>query len=60
MRIIKDTHIDFMGKSRLSGFFSLFLIVAGLVSLTINNGPKLGIDFKGGTMIAVNYSEPVD
>jgi hypothetical protein len=40
MRIIKDTHIDFMGKSRLSGFFSLFLIVAGLVSLTINNGPK--------------------
>ena len=25
-----------------------------------NNGPKLSIDFKGGTMVAVNFTEPVD
>ena len=26
----------------------------------MNGGPKLSIDFKGGTMVAVNYTEPVD
>jgi len=60
MRFIKDTHIDFIGKSRLSGFFSLFLIAAGIISLGLNGGPKLGIDFNGGTMIAVNYTETVN
>lgn len=60
MRIIKDTHIDFMGKTTISSFFSFFLIAAGVLSLVMNGGPKLGIDFNGGTMIAVNYTEPVN
>ncbi|MBL7014361.1 MAG: protein translocase subunit SecF [Candidatus Marinimicrobia bacterium] len=60
MRFIKDTHIDFMSQSRLSGLISLFLIAAGIISLGLNGGPKLGIDFNGGTMIAVNYTETVN
>ena len=28
--------------------------------MVINGGPKLSIDFKGGTMVAVNFTEPVD
>tara|TARA_S200000501_G_scaffold291341_1_gene276542 strand:+ start:8586 stop:9431 length:846 start_codon:yes stop_codon:yes gene_type:complete len=32
----------------------------GAVSLITNGGPKLSIDFKGGTLVAVNFTEPVD
>jgi preprotein translocase SecF subunit len=28
--------------------------------MVMNGGPKLSIDFKGGTMVAVNFTEPVD
>tara|TARA_A100001037_G_C15134195_1_gene630225 strand:+ start:883 stop:1800 length:918 start_codon:yes stop_codon:yes gene_type:complete len=60
MRIIKETRIDFMSKTGIAGILSAFLIIAGITSMVINGGPKLSIDFKGGTLIAVNYTEPVD
>ena len=60
MRIIKDTQIDFMGKSKIAGFLSGTIILVGIISLVINKGPNLSIDFKGGSMVAVNYTEPVD
>jgi preprotein translocase SecF subunit len=28
--------------------------------MVLNEGPKLSIDFKGGTLVAVNYTEPVN
>ena len=34
--------------------------MAGIFSLIINNGPKLSIDFKGGTLIAVKYTKPIN
>jgi preprotein translocase SecF subunit len=34
--------------------------LAGIFSLIINNGPKLSIDFKGGTLIAVKYTKPIN
>jgi preprotein translocase SecF subunit len=60
MRIIKETHIDFMSKTGLAGLLSAVLIVAGVASMVLKGGPKLSIDFKGGTMVAVNYTDPVD
>jgi len=36
------------------------IIVAGAISLIINKGPKLSIDFKGGTIVSVQYLEPVE
>ena len=60
MRIIKETHIDFMAQTGRSGILSIALIVLGIASIVMNGGPKLSIDFKGGTMVAVNYTEPVD
>ncbi len=60
MRIIKDTNINFMNHSRLGGFASLLLILVGFISLVVNGGPKLSIDFKGGTLVAVNFIEPID
>ena len=60
MRIIKKTSIDFMGKIKITKIFSLLIITLGAISLILNNGPKLSIDFKGGTLIAVNYTDAID
>ena len=60
MRIVKDTNIDFMSKTFIASCISALLILVGGVSLITNGGPKLSIDFKGGTLVAVNFTEPVD
>lgn len=60
MRIVKDTNIDFMSRTFIASCISALLIVLGAVSLITNGGPKLSIDFKGGTLVAVNFTEPVD
>ena len=60
MQIIKDSKIDFINNSRFTILLSGALILAGIFSLIINNGPKLSIDFKGGTLIAVQYTKPIN
>jgi len=60
MRIIKKTNIDFLGKTNITTLLSIFLISSGIISMVLNGGPKLSIDFKGGTLVAVNYTEPVN
>jgi len=60
MQIIKDSKIDFMNNTRFTILLSGALILAGIFSLIINNGPKLSIDFKGGTLIAVQYTKPIN
>ena len=60
MRIVKDTHIDFMSRTFIAACFSALLIIVGAVSLITNGGPKLSIDFKGGTLVAVNFTDKVD
>ena len=60
MQIIKNTKIDFLNKSRFSILLSGAIILAGIFSLVINNGPKLSIDFKGGTLITVQYTKSIN
>ena len=60
MRIIKDTNINFMGNTKVAVFVSAVLILAGIGSMITKGGPKLSIDFKGGTLVAVNYTEAMD
>ena len=60
MRIVKDTNIDFMSRTFIASCISALLILVGAVSLITNGGPKLSIDFKGGTLVAVNFTDPVD
>jgi len=60
MQIIKDSKIDFINNSRFTILLSGALLLAGILSLIINNGPKLSIDFKGGTLIAVQYTKPIN
>ncbi|ABL02711.1 protein translocase subunit secF [Candidatus Ruthia magnifica str. Cm (Calyptogena magnifica)] len=51
--------IDFIGKRTYAVIFSVLLVTASIVSLTMN-GFKLGIDFTGGTLIEVGYQQDVD
>ena len=60
MQIIKDSNIDFINNSKFTVLLSGALVLAGIFSLIINNGPNLSIDFKGGTLIAVEYTKPVN
>ncbi len=60
MRLIKETHIKFMDQRRFAFVLSAVVILAGLGSLVFQGGPKLSIDFKGGTMIAVTFNEDAD
>ena len=60
MRIVRDTNINFMNQRKVASIFSAVVIISGLVSLLINGGPKLSIDFKGGTIVSVQYNEEMD
>ena len=60
MELFKQTNFDFLRwKWHFIGA-SLVLSVAGLVSLAINGGPKLGIEFKGGMEMTVNFASAPD
>ncbi len=59
MRILGKTNIDFMGKRRFWYMVSGFVILAGIVSLSIK-GLDYGIDFLGGTELVVRFERPVD
>ena len=60
MRLIKETRIKFMAQSRLGLYLSGAVIGAGIISLILAGGPLLSIDFKGGTFLAVHFTDPVD
>ncbi|MCB1677079.1 MAG: protein translocase subunit SecF [Halioglobus sp.] len=51
--------IDFMGRRKLAAVFSLVLIAVSLVSLATRQ-LNWGLDFTGGTLLEVHYSETAD
>ncbi len=60
MQFVKpDININFIGKSKIAFFISLAMILISIASLVIHGGPKFGIDFAGGTLVQVKFSEPV-
>ena len=60
MRIVKNTKIDFIKYSKSAVTLSAILLLAGIFSLISNKGPKLSIDFNGGTLIAVQYKKEIN
>ncbi|MBT8331478.1 MAG: protein translocase subunit SecF [Deltaproteobacteria bacterium] len=60
MRFIKpDINIDFIGKKKIAFFLSLAFVAVSVLSLIFHGGPKLGIDFAGGTLVQVKFKTPV-
>jgi SecD/SecF fusion protein len=58
MSIVGTTNWDFLGKRKLAGMVSGVLILAGMVTLFSRGKDNLDIDFRGGTMITIEFVEP--
>ena len=60
MELFKSSDIDFVGRRKYFIGLSLLLLVAGAASLIFKGGLKLGIDFKGGTLVYVKFKDAPD
>ena len=57
MDLFKNSNFDFLGKKWPFIIGSLVMITAGLVSLVIHDGPRYGIDFKGGVLMYLKFKQ---
>jgi preprotein translocase subunit SecF len=56
MQLIKpDSKINFVGNIKGALLFSLILIGISFISLITRGGPRLGIDFEGGTLVQIKF-----
>ncbi len=55
MRLFNKTKFNFLNKTKFTTVMSCILIIVGLGSLISNGGPKLSIDFTGGTIIQLKF-----
>lgn len=60
MKLLKETNIDFLGMRKFGFVISGSFILAGLVSLLLQGGPVLSIDFTGGTLAQIQFEDPPD
>ena len=62
LSIIGTTHIHFMKYRKIAFAISGSLILATSAWLVVNGGPRLSVDFAGGTLLEIRTSEilPVD
>ena len=58
IEIIKGANIDFIGKRKLGFGFSTGIIFLSLI-LIFAKGPNFGIDFTGGALLQIRFSEPI-
>ena len=56
--ILKDTHIDFIGKRKIFYIISIIITVVGIGSLFVR-GLNQGIDFTGGRSYVIRFENPV-
>ena len=59
MEIIKaGTTIDFLRHSKLAAFLSATVVLIGIGTLFMRGGLNYGVDFAGGTIVHVKFSDP--
>jgi preprotein translocase SecF subunit len=58
-QLLVDTKFDFMGKRRYAAIVSGVAILISIVSLVAHGGPRLGIDFSGGTLVQILFDKDV-
>lgn len=59
MELLRDINFDFIGKRHIAYAMSGIVILAGIISLAVKEGPDLGIDFTGGVQIYVKFGIPI-
>lgn len=60
MRILKTPDFDFLGTRWIAFAVSAVVIGIGMGALLLSGGPRLGIDFAGGSQIVVRFAETPD
>ena len=60
MELFKITDINFLGYRKHFLLLSGVMIIAGVASMVTKGGLKMGIDFKGGTLVYAKFSESPD
>src|SRR5580693_2282055 len=58
MRLLRDTHIDFMRYRRFWITVSVVLMVVGFFAIFVYRDLNLGIDFAGGTQVTLRFRTP--
>ena len=58
MELFRGVNVDWLGKKWYFLAFSLIFSVAGVLSILFWHGIKLGIDFRGGTLVYVQFEQP--
>jgi preprotein translocase subunit SecF len=60
MQFVKPgVNINFIGKRKIAYIVSAVMMIISIGSLILHGGPRLGIDFQGGTLIQVKFLTPV-
>lgn len=59
MQFFREAHINFLGKRNIFFIVSLTIIFSGILASVILK-PVMGIDFTGGTEIAVDFKKPIN
>jgi preprotein translocase subunit SecF len=58
VELFRGVNVDWLGKKWYFLAFSLIFSVAGVLSILFWHGIKLGIDFRGGTLVYVQFDQP--
>ncbi len=59
MRILGDTHLDFLGQRRIAMVISLSLLIISIGSL-VTRGLNFGIEFTGGVVVEAGFTDAAD
>jgi preprotein translocase subunit SecF len=60
IELFKDIKVDWLGKRKLFLAISGAVMVAGLISLVMKGSFRYGVDFKGGTIVQVQFKQKPD
>lgn len=58
--IISGTNVSFISARKKAYILSGTVIIAGMIAMVVEGGPQLSIDFKGGTIVQLEFEKPVE
>ena len=59
-QLVGATQFDFIGKRQLAAIFSVVVIAAGIVGLTLRGADIFDIDFRGGTSVQLTLNREME